>query len=54
MDTVFDIVSAMSTELCSILDTLKVSNYDLTCFNLQACGPEDFQALIQFLITKIC
>ena len=53
-DTVSDVVSAMATELCTILDTLKVSNYDLTCFNLQACGPEDFQALIQFLITKIC
>ena len=53
-DTVSDVVSAMATELCTILDTLKVSNYDLTCFNLQACGPEDFQALIQFLITRIC
>ncbi len=53
-DTVSDVVSAMATELCTILDTLKVSNYDLTCFNLQACGPTDFQALIQFLIEKIC
>lgn len=53
-DTVSDVVSAMATELCTILDTLKVSNYDLTCFNLQACGPEDFQSLIQFLITRIC
>ena len=53
-DSVSDVVSAMATELCTILDTLKVSNYDLTCFNLQACGPEDFQALIQFLIEKIC
>ena len=53
-DTVSDVVSAMATELCTILDTLKVSNYDLTCFNLQACPPDDFQALIQFLITKIC
>jgi len=53
-DTVSDVVHAMATELCTILDTLKVSNYDLTCFNLQACGPEDFQALIQFLIDRIC
>ena len=53
-DTVSDVVFAMATELCTILETLKVSNYDLTCFNLQACGPTDFQALIQFLITKIC
>lgn len=53
-DTVSDVIHAMATELCTILDTLKVSNYDLTCFNLQACGPEDFQALIQFLINRIC
>ena len=53
-DTVSDVVFAMATELCTILDTLKVTNYDLTCFNLQACGPQDFQALIQFLITQIC
>jgi hypothetical protein len=53
-DTVSDVISAMATELCTVLDALKVSNYDLTCFNLQACGPQDFQALIQFLIKKIC
>jgi len=53
-DTVSDVVFALATELCTILETLKVSNYDLTCFNLQACNPKDFQALIQFLIEKIC
>lgn len=53
-DTVSDVVFALATELCTILETLKVSNYDLTCFNLQACDPKDFQALIQFLIEKIC
>ena len=53
-DTVSDVVFQMATELCTILDALKVSNYDLTCFNIQACGPQDFQALIQFLIDKIC
>lgn len=53
-DTISDVVHAMATELCTILDTLKVSNYDLTCFNLQACGPENFQDLIQFLIEQIC
>ena len=33
-DTVSDVVFAMATELCTILDTLKVTNYDLTCFNM--------------------
>jgi hypothetical protein len=53
-DTISDVVNKLATELCTVLDTLKVSNYDLSCFNLQACDPDDFQALIQFLITKIC
>lgn len=53
-DTISDVVNKLATELCTVLDTLKVSNYDLSCFNLQACSPDDFQALIQFLITKIC
>ena len=53
-DTVSDVINKLATELCTVLDTLKVSNYDLSCFNLQACGPDDFQALIQFLINQIC
>jgi hypothetical protein len=36
------------------MDTLKITNYDLSCFNLTACPPEDFQELIQFLINRIC
>ena len=53
-DTVSDIVYQLGTELCTIMDQLNVSNYDLSCFNLTACPPEDFQALIQLLINKIC
>lgn len=53
-DTVSDVVGKLATELCTVLDTLNVTNYDLSCFNLTACGPNDFQALIQFLIEQIC
>ena len=53
-DTVSDVVFKLATELCTIMDQLNVSNYDLTCFGITACGPNDFQALIQFLITQIC
>jgi len=53
-DTVSDIVYKLGTELCTIMDQLNVSNYDLSCFNLTVCPPEDFQALIQLLIDKIC
>ena len=53
-DTVSDVVFKLATELCAVLDTLDITNYDLACFNLTACGPNDFQALIQFLIDQIC
>ncbi len=53
-DTISDVVFKLATELCTVLDTLDVTNYDLSCFNLTACGPNDFHALIQFLIEQIC
>jgi hypothetical protein len=53
-DTVSDVVFKLATELCTIMETLKISNYDLACFNLVACPPSTFEELIQFLINKIC
>jgi hypothetical protein len=53
-DTISDVTYKLATELCTIMDTLNVSNYDLSCFNITSCGPNDFNALIQFLIEKIC
>jgi hypothetical protein len=53
-DTISDVVANMATELCTLLDQTNVVNYDLTCLGITACGPKDFQALIQLLIDKIC
>lgn len=53
-DTVSDVVGKLATELCTVLDILNVTNYDLSCFNLASCPPNDFQALVQFLIEQIC
>lgn len=53
-DTISDVTHKLAEELCNILDQLNVSNYDLSCFNINACGPDDFNALIQFLIDRIC
>jgi len=53
-DTVSDVVAKMATELCTVLDTLNVANYDITCFNVTTCGPANFQQLIQFIIDQIC
>lgn len=53
-DTVSDVVFQLATELCTIIDQLNVSNYDLSCFTSSACPPANFQALIQYLINQIC
>ena len=53
-DTVSDVIFKLATELCAIMDTLDIKNYDLSCFNLAVCPPDTFQELIQFLIDQIC
>ena len=53
-DTISDVIEALALELCGILDILDIKNYDLTCFDITACGPKDFVTLIQFLIDRIC
>lgn len=53
-DTVSDVVFKLATELCAILETLDINNYDLACLNLAGCDPKDFQTLIQILIDRIC
>lgn len=53
-DTVSDTVYKLATELCSILEQLDITTYDLSCLNLTECAPKDFHALIQLLIQKIC
>jgi hypothetical protein len=53
-DTVSDVIYKLATELCTIMDVLKIEAYDLSCFNLTACKPADFQQLIQFILGRIC
>jgi hypothetical protein len=53
-DTISDVTFKLATELCTILDYLNVDNYDLSCFNLASCQPNNFQELLQFLINRIC
>jgi hypothetical protein len=55
-DSISVVIYALATELCGVLDSLDIKNYDLSCFDLAKCAdnPTDFQSLIQFLIEKIC
>jgi len=53
-DTVSNVVYKIAVELCAIMDTLDIDSYDIACLTIDGCAPEDFHALIQLLITKIC
>lgn len=53
-DTVTDVIEKLATELCTIMDQLDITNYDLSCFNITACPPASFAELLQFLIEQIC
>jgi hypothetical protein len=53
-DTISDVIHKLATELCNIMDLLDVNSYDLSCFDLASCKPQNIQELIQFLIERIC
>ena len=44
----------MATELCVVMDTFNLDNYDLSCFGSGPCNPADFKALMQLILNKIC
>jgi len=53
-DSITAVVFKLATELCTLMDILDITNYDLACFNLLECGPQDFRGLIQLLIDRVC
>jgi len=53
-DSVSDVVAKLASELCTIIDELKISAYDLSCFDPTCPTPTSFQAMIQLLIDKVC
>lgn len=53
-DTISDVTFKLATEVCQILDILKVDAYDLSCFNLTSCKPDDFTQLLQFILNRLC
>jgi hypothetical protein len=53
-DSVSDVVAKLASELCTIIDELKISAYDLSCFDPMCPTPTSFQAMIQLLIDKVC
>ena len=53
-DSVSEVIYALAKELCTVLDQINVSNYQLNCLPFDNCKPKDFKALIQLIITQLC
>lgn len=53
-DTISDVTAKLAERLCTILEYLDVSAYDLSCFNPICPSPRDFQELVQLLVDRIC
>lgn len=53
-DSISDVTFKLATELCTILDQLDISAFDLTCFSPMCPTLEDFNDLISFILSKLC
>jgi hypothetical protein len=53
-DSVTEVVYKMALELCKLMDTFDLTNYDLKCFSSGVCQPQDFKDFINILINKVC
>lgn len=53
-DSITEVVYKMALELCKLMDTFDLKNYDLKCFSTGVCQPQDFKDFINILINKVC
>ena len=53
-DTITDVVHALATQLCNIVDETNISTLDLSCLNIGTGRPNNINQLLQILIDKIC
>jgi len=53
-DTITDVIHALATELCNIVDQVDISTLDLSCLDITTGEPANLNELLQILINKIC
>ncbi len=53
-DSVTDVVYALATELCTIIDQVNISTLDLSCLDIITGTPTNINQLLQILIDNIC
>lgn len=53
-DTITDVVEKLADELCLLMDTFDLDNYDLQCFSREVPKLETFDQMVQTIINKLC
>jgi hypothetical protein len=54
-DTINEVIFKLATELCNLIQMFDLSEFDLSCFNLnQNTTPSNIRELIQLLINRVC
>lgn len=53
-DSISDVTYKVATELCTLLDELKVSGFDVTCFPPISPVPTSVKDIIQFILDQLC
>ncbi len=53
-DSISDVTYKMAVQLCTLLDDLKVSGFDVDCFPPISPKPESVKDIIQFILDQIC
>lgn len=53
-DSISDVTYKMAVQLCTLLDELKVSGFDVTCFPPISPVPTSVKDIIQFILDQLC
>ena len=53
-DSISDVTYKMAVQLCTLLDDLKVSGFDVDCFPPISPRPESVKDIIQFILDQLC
>jgi len=53
-DSISDVTYKVATELCTLVDQLDITGFDVSCFPPICPKPENIHDLIQFIIDQLC
>ena len=53
-DSISDVTYKLATELCTLVDQLAITGFDVSCFPPICPKPENIHDLIQFILDQLC